>query len=47
MSWRWIFFVNLPVGVLALALAWRLLPAFARRGAGRLDLAGLVCCPAA
>src|SRR3954447_24680837 len=26
-GWRWIFFVNLPVGILAVALAWRLLPA--------------------
>src|SRR6059058_3618911 len=26
-SWRWIFFVNLPVGVVALAMAWRILPA--------------------
>jgi EmrB/QacA subfamily drug resistance transporter len=26
-SWRWIFFVNLPVGAVALVLAWRILPA--------------------
>jgi EmrB/QacA subfamily drug resistance transporter len=25
-SWRWIFFVNVPVGAVALALAWRILP---------------------
>ena len=25
-SWRWIFFVNVPVGLVALALAWRILP---------------------
>src|SRR3954447_1897290 len=25
-SWRWIFFVNLPVGVAGLLLGWRLLP---------------------
>src|SRR5436190_9145244 len=25
-SWRWVFFVNLPVGVAAVLLAWRLLP---------------------
>src|SRR3954447_9042063 len=42
-SWRWIFFVNLPVGAVALALAWRILP----RGEGRgrrapLDLVGLL-----
>src|SRR4051794_30165839 len=26
LSWRWIFFVNVPVGIVGLALAWRLLP---------------------
>src|SRR5262245_52627562 len=25
-SWRWIFFVNLPIGVLAFLAAWRVLP---------------------
>src|SRR5215217_2841531 len=40
-SWRWIFFVNLPVGVVAVLLAWRLLPAAARRPAQRLDVLGL------
>jgi MFS family permease len=40
-SWRWIFFVNLPVGALALALAARLLPGGARRGHSRLDVLGL------
>lgn len=25
-GWEWIFFVNVPVGVVALALAWRLVP---------------------
>lgn len=25
-GWRWIFFVNLPIGVLATFLAWRILP---------------------
>jgi EmrB/QacA subfamily drug resistance transporter len=32
-SWRWIFFVNLPVGIVGLVLAWRLLPH--GRAAGR------------
>src|SRR5512132_690274 len=40
--WRWIFFVNLPVGLVALALAWRLLPASAPRLGQRLDLRGLL-----
>src|SRR3954447_18941346 len=33
-SWRWIFFVNVPVGVLALVLALRLLPATPPAAAG-------------
>jgi EmrB/QacA subfamily drug resistance transporter len=40
-SWRWIFFVNLPVGVAAVLLARRFLPA-AAAGQSRLDLRGLV-----
>ena len=41
-SWRWIFFVNLPVGLLAIALAVRLLPAAAARPGQRLDVPGAV-----
>jgi EmrB/QacA subfamily drug resistance transporter len=41
-SWRWIFFVNLPVGVLAIVLAVRLLPAAPPRPGQRLDAAGAV-----
>ena len=40
-SWRWIFFVNLPIGVAAVALAWRLLPAVAPRRSAPLDWRGL------
>jgi EmrB/QacA subfamily drug resistance transporter len=40
-SWRWIFFVNLPIGVAAVALAWRFLPAVAPRRRTRLDWRGL------
>src|SRR4051812_1293002 len=41
-SWRWIFFVNLPVVVLALVLAQRFLTSgHGRADAGRLDLTGL------
>src|SRR4051794_19616208 len=25
-GWRWVFFINLPIGVAAMPLAWRLLP---------------------
>ena len=42
-SWRWIFFVNVPVGLVALTLAWRILPRAEsiRRGAV-LDIRGLL-----
>jgi MFS family permease len=41
-GWRWIFYVNLPIGLVALALAARLLPAATRAGRRglRLDLVG-------
>ena len=40
-SWRWIFFINLPVGVAAVALAQRLLPEAKAQLGQRLDLRGL------
>jgi EmrB/QacA subfamily drug resistance transporter len=42
MSWRWIFFVNIPIGVVAFVLALRGLPASERQDAGRLDVLGLL-----
>ena len=43
LSWHWIFLVNVPVGVLVLALTVRLVPAARGAGeAGRLDVAGAV-----
>ena len=43
-SWRWIFFVNVPVGIVALALAARILPRDRSRGraARVLDVRGLL-----
>jgi EmrB/QacA subfamily drug resistance transporter len=40
-SWRWIFFVNVPIGVAALITGVRGLPNPKREPAGRLDLVGL------
>ena len=40
-SWRWIFFVNLPVGVAAVVAALRLLPEARPQLGRRLDLRGL------
>src|SRR4051794_33181106 len=44
-SWRWIFFVNVPVGVLAVVLALRLLPATPPAPAERPDVRGLLLLP--
>jgi EmrB/QacA subfamily drug resistance transporter len=42
-SWRWIFYVNLPIGAIALFLAWRILPHNRHEGAARrLDVPGLL-----
>jgi EmrB/QacA subfamily drug resistance transporter len=41
-SWRWIFFVNVPIGMVAIFLGLRGLPKTERQEAGRLDVLGLV-----
>jgi EmrB/QacA subfamily drug resistance transporter len=39
-GWRWIFLINVPVVVAAVAVGWRLLPGSARGARKRLDLPG-------
>lgn len=42
LSWHWIFYVNVPICVVAIVLAWRGLAADAGRSGHRLDLVGLL-----
>ncbi|HEU4978161.1 MAG TPA: MFS transporter [Solirubrobacteraceae bacterium] len=39
-SWRWVFFVNVPIGLLALAIGWRRLPRVAGHPAPAPDVLG-------
>ena len=41
-SWRLIYFINIPIGIVGAALSYRLLPHFARAPGQRFDLAGWV-----
>jgi EmrB/QacA subfamily drug resistance transporter len=45
-TWRLVFFVNVPVGVVLFVASWRLLPADPPRRSGRLDVAGAVAATA-
>ncbi len=40
-SWRWIFFINLPIGIIALAFSLRILPTDQPQPAERFDVLGL------
>lgn len=40
LSWRWVFYINLPIGLLALVLLWRALPPPPPRKSHRIDFAG-------
>lgn len=42
LPWQWIFLVNLPLGVVGLLLAWKLMPEFPPGPRQRLDVLGLV-----
>ncbi len=41
LHWSWIFLVNLPVGAIAFAAAWKVIPQTESGEAGRLDVVGL------
>jgi EmrB/QacA subfamily drug resistance transporter len=41
-SWRWIFFINLPIGIVALTMSLRILPRDVPQPGHRLDALGLV-----
>jgi EmrB/QacA subfamily drug resistance transporter len=41
LSWRWIFYVNVPIGLIAVPTALRFLPSVERKPAERLDFVGL------
>ncbi|MET8582327.1 MFS transporter [Streptomyces collinus] len=41
-GWRWIFYVNLPIGILAVLLGRRLLPHTRRSGRGHVDVPGVL-----
>jgi multidrug resistance protein len=42
LGWRWIFYVNLPIGLFALAVLPRVLPQTQRQGRGSVDYLGAI-----
>jgi EmrB/QacA subfamily drug resistance transporter len=40
LSWRWVFYINVPVGLVAMPAIWFNLPGRARSGSPRLDFVG-------
>jgi EmrB/QacA subfamily drug resistance transporter len=45
LHWSWIFFVNVPIGMIAFTLGWRMLPHTEPGEAERLDVVGLALLP--
>lgn len=41
-SWRWIFFVNVPIGIASLAVAWRVVSESRAPHASKLDIPGVL-----
>ena len=41
LDWRWIFFVNVPVGILMIAMSLRFIPSTSSRAPGRVDGVGI------
>jgi len=41
-GWRWVFYVNLPLGLIALFMILYRMPGLPRRGGGRVDYVGAV-----
>ena len=46
LGWHWIFLLNLPLGLLALLAAWRLVPDVRERAVRRFDWPGFLLCGA-
>jgi MFS family permease len=42
LSWQWIFYVNLPLGIIALIAGWRVLPGPFGESTGRFDMVGAI-----
>jgi MFS family permease len=42
-SWRWVFYINLPVGLIAVVMVWLFIfaPPYIRRGTARIDYWGI------
>ncbi|ALA51471.1 MFS transporter [Shouchella clausii] len=46
-SWQWIFLINLPIGIIAIALGMKWLPAFPQGEVPKLDTLGMILAPLA